>query len=396
MTTPSMLQPDRGRGALLGLAWGDVLGCPVEGWDARNIRRVYGAYVGLPADYPWAQLRGCDARTLRRLRPLGLHSDDTQQALALVQICLAPDGWSAERWATCLVDGMRGGVWRDYGRNFAEAVARLRQGVPPERAGSRTAGIGAAMRAGPLGALYRDDLARLASVVMESSLTTHGDIRAAAIAYAIAYTVAGFVAGRSADDIVALLPGAVAAVETNWVEGHLDWQHDRTGAHVVSQGLAVLLADLTAPVEVLRTRVSETARPSLAAGFTRAHPNQGYALLGGSHALALALRPDIEPKTTLTEIVQQGYDADTVAAVCGSILGARFGCGWIPVERLADRDRLLAYADALVARGSLPEDTPGFLAREAQLTAEEHAFQRRGREVLHATGQQRAGQESPT
>ncbi len=182
MTTPSMLQPDRGRGALLGLAWGDVLGCPVEGWDARNIRRVYGAYVGLPADYPWAQLRGCDARTLRRLRPLGLHSDDTQQALALVQICLAPDGWSAERWATCLVDGMRGGVWRDYGRNFAEAVARLRQGVPPERAGSRTAGIGAAMRAGPLGALYRDDLARLASVVMESSLTTHGDIRAAAIA----------------------------------------------------------------------------------------------------------------------------------------------------------------------------------------------------------------------
>ena len=99
---------------------------------------------------------------------------------------------------------------------------------------------------------------------------------------------------------------------------------------------------------MLRARISEIARPSLAAGFTRAHPNQGYALLGGSHALVMALRPDIEPQAALAEIVQQGYDTDTVAAICGSILGARFGCGWIPVDRLVDHDRLTAYADALV------------------------------------------------
>ena len=146
-------EADRTRGALLGLVWGDVLGCPVEGWDTRAIRRVYGVYADLPAEYPWSQLAGASARTLRRLRPLGLHSDDTQQALALIQVCLAPGGWSVERWAACLVDGMVGRAWRDYGRNFADAVARLRQGIPPQRAGSRTAGIGAAMRCGPLGAL---------------------------------------------------------------------------------------------------------------------------------------------------------------------------------------------------------------------------------------------------
>ncbi len=175
--------------------------------------------------------------------------------------------------------------------------------------------------------------------------------------------------------IAAALPGAVAAIETNWIEGHLDWQHDRSDERAVSAGLALLLTDLAAPPDVLRGRISATARPSLAPGFTRAHPNQGYALLGGAHALVMALRPDIEPRTTLAEVIQQGYD--TVAAICGGILGARFGCGWIPVGRLADKERLLAYADALVNRRDLPETMQAFLVREAQLTAEERAFQAR-------------------
>lgn len=375
MTTSAPIQADRIRGALLGLAWGDALGCPVEGWDARHIRAVYGAYRDLPAEYPPQLLRGGGQRSLNRLRPLGLHSDDTQQALALLNICLGPDGWAPERWAAGLVQGMTAGAWRGYGQNFKGAVTHLARGVAPQRAGNHTAGIGAAMRAGPLGALYRDDPARLAAVVMESSLTTHGDIRAAAVAYAVAYAVAGFVDGRSETEIAADLPAAVAAAETDWLQGYEEWGHDRGGGHAVSVGLAALLADLTLPAAALRERVSNVARPSLAPGFTRAHPNQGYALLGGSHALVMALRPAIEPHAALAEIIQQGYDTDTVAAICGSLLGARFGCGWIPAERLMDRDRLSAYADALVARNGSPETMQDFLAREAQLTAEERSFQ---------------------
>ena len=40
------------------------------------------------------------------MRPLGLYSTDTQQALALLNVCRAPDGWSAEKWSACLVQGM--------------------------------------------------------------------------------------------------------------------------------------------------------------------------------------------------------------------------------------------------------------------------------------------------
>jgi hypothetical protein len=77
-----------------------------------------------------------------------------------------------------------------------------------------------------------------------------------------------------------------------------------------------------------------------------------------SVSLAMALRPEIQPQAALGEIVQRGYDTDTVAAICGSLLGARFGCAWIPVERLLDCGRLTAYADALVMRSGLTKDTP--------------------------------------
>src|SRR5205085_1366463 len=123
-----------------------------------------------------------------RLRPLGLYSDDTQQCLALLHVCLGPGGWSAPAWAALLVDGMHRKVWRGFGRNFRAAVSRLERGAIPQRSGSPTAGIGSVMRIGPLGALYRDQPELLAQAVLESSFTTHGDIRSGVFAFAVAWT----------------------------------------------------------------------------------------------------------------------------------------------------------------------------------------------------------------
>jgi ADP-ribosyl-[dinitrogen reductase] hydrolase len=77
---------DRKKGCLLGLAWGDVLGCPVEGWRDREISSVYGTYPGLPDAYPFEVIAAMGPRKVKRLRPLGLHSDDTQQALARQEV----------------------------------------------------------------------------------------------------------------------------------------------------------------------------------------------------------------------------------------------------------------------------------------------------------------------
>src|SRR5262245_17623524 len=151
---------DRVRGSLLGLAWGDAFGCPVESWRTAEIEQTYGDYTDLPAEYPFDRIAPQGPKQLKRLRPLGLYSDDTQQCLALLHVCLSPEGWSPARWGTLLVEGASCHACRGTGRNFSAAVARLRKGTPPERAANPTAGIGAVMRIGPIGALYRDDASR--------------------------------------------------------------------------------------------------------------------------------------------------------------------------------------------------------------------------------------------
>src|SRR5206468_1859758 len=122
----------------------------------------YGRYNELPAEYDLDMIPTREVR--RRLRPIGLHSDDTQQALALINVCLAVRPWSLGLWAQWLAVGMQRGAFRGYGRNFQEATQKLARGAPPEHAGAHSAGIGAAMRVPPLGAIFRDRPDELATV----------------------------------------------------------------------------------------------------------------------------------------------------------------------------------------------------------------------------------------
>lgn len=368
MSITGIAAADRRRAALLGLAWGDAFGCPMEGWRAGRIAEFFGDCEALIEDWPPAA-RGLPVRDRRRLRQPGTHSDDTQQAIALIGCAL--EGFSPESWAAWLVEGFAAEAWRGFGRNFVAAVHRLRKGAAPGTAGSPTAGMGAAMRAGPLGALLDGDALR--DTVFASSLITHGDIRAAAIAYAVAWTVRRLVDGGAVETIRAELPAAVAAGEAAWLAPRDGWTHDRSAGHQVSAGLEALLAEPIGDPAELRARISHHAGPHLAEGFTQAHPNQGFALLGGAHGLLMALRDDIAPGPTLAEIVRQGYDTDTVAAIAGSVLGARFGASWIPVDRLIDGPRIACWADALVS-GEAPESRADCLAAEAALTAAERRY----------------------
>lgn len=364
---------DRARGSLLGLAWGDVFGLPVEGWRRTEIERVYGKYQELPAELRLNQILSREAR--RRLRPLGLHSDKTQLAMALINACLAVRPWSLGLWAQWVAVGVQRGAYRGYGRNLQEAAHKLSRGAPPEHAGNPSAGMSAAARVSPLGAIYRDQPALLAEVAMESSLVTHGDVRAGALAFAVARASAMLINGADLAEVREKLPAEVEAVEEEWLNGHRGWGIDRTAGNGVSQCLAAILGAEHESLDALRMYISVQARPHLASGVVKAHPNQGFVLLGGLHGLVMGLWPKGEPADLLAEIMRQGYDTDTVGAICGGLLGARFGTSWIPRERLMDSERLEAYAEALVRRDAAPEGREAFVEREYDLTLIEKQFQ---------------------
>lgn len=355
-------------GSLYGLIYGDILGCPVETWTQEEISLVYGIYNTLPKRYPFT----ISEKRKGRLRPLGLYSDDGQQAMALLLICMQPNGFVLNNWKTMLTEGMKKKIWRGYGKFFAQAVTRMTQGVIPQKAGSPSAGIGSAMRIGPLGAFYREDLKQLQKVVIESTASTHGDIRAIAIAYAVAYAVFAFINGQTATDVRQGLPQAVKAVEKQVVENYKKWNIDTTHAHDVSHMLSRMCDKPVVNLDEMRRELKEEASRYLRRSHV--HPNDGFALLGGIHAVMCSLHETEHPHDVLVSIVQLGDDTDTVAAIAGSILGARYGKEWIPTEDIRSKNRVDSYAKELFTKQA-PETLQQFWGEERLLTIEEKNYQ---------------------
>lgn len=365
------------KGSLYGLIWGDVLGCPVETWKEQEIIAVYGAYKALPTSYPLDKIKQSDKTRVKRLRPIGLYSDDGQQALALINTCLQPKGYHSMNWRNLLVNGMEKGAWRGIGGFFTKAVNRMQKGVRTDQAGSHSAGIGSAMRVGPLGAIYRNDPKQLLTVSLESSLMTHADIRAATFSYLIAWTVSSFINGKSVEDITAVLAEEAKKAENTILSDYKHWNIDVSGKHQVSEAVATLLSQPVKDIHTLRKEISAFAKPYLADGFSKAHPNQGFVLTGGLHALSVALQEEISsPNEALLDIIRLGYDTDTVAAIAGTILGARFGHEWIDQTKLMEQARIESAANALVSLENAPESAKTFLAHEVALTNQEKEFQR--------------------
>jgi len=191
-------------------------------------------------------------------------------------------GWSAKQWGACLTRGAALKAWRGTGKHFDAAVQRLEKGTAPESAGSASAGIGAAMRTAPLGALYANESRRLSEVAAESSAVTHGDVRSIAVAYAVAFAAARSVNGASAAQVRGELPDAVAEAEDEWLSGRAKWTFDRVGRHQVSLTLARLFAAMPDTVSEMATRVVELAKPYLSPEFLPAHPNHAFALPGSA------------------------------------------------------------------------------------------------------------------
>jgi len=215
---------DRIRGSFLGLAWGDAFGCPMEGWRDRNIQKHFPSET-LAESYNFHSIfEEFGIKKLKRLRPLGLHSDDTQQCLALLNCCLSQklnftkkqnveDIFILHYWANYVTAGMANKAWRGFGRNFSFAAGNLKKGVAPTVSGSNSAGIGAAMRIGPIGAVFRNNDNLLAQAAYQSALMTHNHIITASLCYAIVYAVKCLIEGKDAAYVRSVLPKQVQAQE---------------------------------------------------------------------------------------------------------------------------------------------------------------------------------------
>ncbi|MDB4930957.1 MAG: ADP-ribosylglycohydrolase, partial [Myxococcaceae bacterium] len=156
-------------GSLDALLIGDALGCPVEMKTPAEIRARYGTLHTLEdTPRPW-------------WRPAGLHSDDSQQTVALCDALLESPEAPEVPFARMLVEiyrafekgpGQHGGH-RGTGKNFRLTVDKLVavEAADPFAGAQATAGNGVAMLAAPIAwrwpadaAARREALLRIARV----------------------------------------------------------------------------------------------------------------------------------------------------------------------------------------------------------------------------------------
>jgi ADP-ribosyl-[dinitrogen reductase] hydrolase len=298
---------DRYQGTLLGLAVGNTLGLPVEGWPSGTIRQHYPHGVRdidpQELDLPW--------------------DDDLAQAVILAEAIVEHDTLGGDDVAARLV-GWSESNGRGMGGQTRAVLYALRQGMLPseaaklvwERSGGQAAGNGAVMRCAPVAMRWPRDRAKLLRETENSARITHYDPRCSWSAFAVNLAVAEALSGRAPT-----IETIADAMETAGVGPHT----------------------LRAVHGTARLGLERLQLDGRGLGFALKAMQAGLWCL--EHAESF--------EESLISIVQAGGDTDTNGAVAGAVLGALHGASAIPerwTSRVARADQLVWLADRLLAR----------------------------------------------
>jgi ADP-ribosylglycohydrolase len=326
-----MNQRDRAIGALSGLALGDALGMPTQSMSRASIAERYGPITTL--------FDGAADQPIAPDMPAGSVTDDTEQSLLLAQLLIDGAGrvdalafaGALDRWEA---DMVRRGSADLLGPSTKRAIQRLHDGESPDESGRDGTTNGAAMRVTPVGIVVpATDLDALLDTVVAASKVTHNTSLGIASAAAVAAAVSAGVDGASLPDALDAAEHAAAAgaVRGRWAAGGDIAARIRWARGWVRGMDPKRLADAVA--DVIGTSVA--AQESVVAVF----------------AIAEVMGDD--PLGALTLAASIGGDTDTVAAMCGAVLGAQHGTGGLPADLLETVRRVNRLDLAPVADGLL-------------------------------------------
>jgi ADP-ribosyl-[dinitrogen reductase] hydrolase len=279
---------DRARGALIGLALGDVLGVPLE-FSARDSRTVSGIEGGGPF----------------KLDP-GMWTDDTSMACCLAYSLIKKGGFDAEHQMQSYCKWYQYGAYSPTGTCFDIGVATrtalehfLKTGQP--YAGSddpRSAGNGSLMRLAPIPIFYADSFEECVECAASSSRTTHQAPEAIDACRYYAALIFGALNGVPKD---ILLDGLYSPIEGYWQR------------------------------QPLSRAILEIARGSYKTKERHQIHSSGY-VVHTMEAALWALHRNTNFRDGVLEAVNLGDDSDTVGAVYGQLAGAIYGETGLPID----------------------------------------------------------------
>lgn len=327
-------------GALLGLAFGDAMGFPLEFNGMAGIRAKCGPWRSMPL--PLASGRA-------------YVTDDTQMTLALGEgllDALAEGPLTADRMLPPV--RQRFVDWRFAddndrapGGTCLRACEELSQGGPWQHAsqiGSK--GCGANMRVAPLGLVPWLDAGQRSGAAQLQAALTHGHPTALAAADLTAEAVRLLARGIEPAELVGALTAYATAgrevYRADWLGDLAARAHDASPEAFAARGWDECLGAL-AGLERALAQADPEADPCLATG-------EGWvaeeAMATGLYCF-LMLADD--PRAVIRRAAYSSGDSDSVAALAGAFAGAYHGADAWPAEWVRDieyRERLLALGRA--------------------------------------------------
>ncbi len=316
---PAADPSDRGRGALLGLAVGNLLGLPVEGsWYYLIEKSNPGGVTEIDEN--------------ERHRPM---DDDLAQAVELAESLLVGGditGEFADRLVNWLRDNGRG-----CGHTTHQVIARLAVGEPPFDAAraiyeamDHIAPNGGVMRCAPVAMFHHRQPALLVRDSAATCAVTHYAATCQWSCIIINAVIALLINGVTPKPRALL--GAIA----------LDDAPD----------LATVAHRDRIPCDVFDQIAGGGAKVS-SLWLRRQQRLIGHTLLATQAGL-WAVDTPLNFEKALVAMVSSGGDTDTNGAVAGAVLGARYGASAIPerwLKCIPERGRIEALADKLMAAG---------------------------------------------
>lgn len=303
------------QGCLLGLAIGDALGMPFEGWKISWIKKK----VGKPKNF----LPPFDKKDLKA----GQWTDDTKMALALANSIIDMGGKVVpEDIAKKYLKWFSTGDLRGIGGTTLEAILRLKEGINWEHSGREgfwAAGNGTAMRVAPIGLLNSFDLEKLKEDAQKDAIITHRNVEAIAGSRAVAFLIAEGVNYKG-------------KIKDLSIEEIINKTMDFIGNSELKESLNKVknLFLNSTPCEVaLRTLGT-----------------RGYVVETVSSALYCFISSIEDFEETVINAVMGGGDTDTTAAIAGAISGAWNGIDKIPkrwIEEVENSSQIIDIASKL-------------------------------------------------
>lgn len=294
------MERNNAAGLFLGLACGDALGRPVEFKPPERIERTHGQV---------STMLGGGVHN----KPAGTITDDTELALCIAHSVVECGGFDPSDVARRFVGWYESNPF-DIGMMTADTLAKLQKGDSWDVAGQQVwesrpegqnAGNGSVMRCAPYAIAFADQPERLGKISRQSSAITHADPRCT------------------------------------------------YGCAILNRTLAGLLTDEQNPLETTLEGFSEKAPDELVDALWRipddiapeALQSSGYVV----HTLQTGLYHGLTAQNArdgIVRAVNMGHDTDTVGAVTGAVVGARFGADglpddWVRALRFDDTARYL-------------------------------------------------------